>query len=67
MSDDRVTYINVSAIKNVRLRRLVIVGSFPFMVLGNTWFVTIAFLRAWIRSNAGLLRSGAEQWRRNAK
>lgn len=64
MSDERVTFLAVSAIKNTWLRRLVILLTFPLCVLGNTWFVLVGALLAWFRSNISLVRSGAKQWQR---
>lgn len=64
MSDERVTFIKVSAIRNVWLRRAAIIASFPLLVLGNTWFVLVGALLAWFRSNISLILSGAGQWKR---
>ena len=63
MSEDQVKFLTVSTIKSTWLRRLVILLAFPFCVMGNTWFVLVAALLAWFRSNTGLIRSGAKQWR----
>lgn len=64
MSDENVTYIRVSAIKNVWLRRLAIVATFPLTVVGHTLLVLVAALRAWVHANASAVMSGAEQWKR---
>lgn len=67
MSNSNPTDIPVSRIRNVWLRRLAIVSTFPFFLFAGMALVWVSAFVAWVDFNTDLLVSARQQWRRKEK